>query len=462
MRIENTKTKEVYQVRRFLTEEDQVPCIKVNKGFPLRCGIVAKDGKEHFIKFVLVGECSPQALKEAQTAFEREIRFQMRYPYIVYVESLEFYQLYPEEDADSEFAAFLQTARQLEKKQSGIPILCLMEEYAEGESLEELYVEDAAFVPEETMFRHMHQLLNGMCAYYDRYRDDPLLHRDIKPANIIVSPDLRKCIYIDFDIAHPSGSTGTRKRGSFGKGTPGYAHPRQTGLDSGPSDIRIDFYGLGMTFLYMITGTDYMRQVTGLNEEEMNDWIYLENPAYYPYRYRVERTKLLRNGKPVFQEARYDGLIHLINQMIADDTETGKKICKNPRELLRDFEAYLRSVYGKQYRDLFRDEILLSKNTDEASGMSSIQAYSYQKGARIIHLAENSVVSVPDDYGKEMALVYMTGENVFCQFTSPDMVPANNGTVFEESANILTRQGFEFTISNRKYRLKLVKMTAGS
>lgn len=462
MRIENTKTKEEYQVKSFFTEEDQIPYINVSKGFPLRCGIVVKDEKEHFIKLVLLGECSEKALKEARAAFEREIRFQMRYPYIVYVENLDFYHLYIESEdaANPDFSDFLRTSGRLAGEEDKLSVLCLMEEYVQGERLGDIYAEDAAPVSEEVMFRHMHQLLNGMCAYYDRYREDPLLHRDIKPANIIISPDLKRCSYIDFDIAHPSGSTGTRNRGSFGKGTPGYAHPRQTAIGAGASDIRMDFYGLGMTFLYMLIGTDYVKRVTGLSEEEINNWSYLTNPVYYPYLHRVKREELLRNGSPVFQEARYDGLIDLINQMLADDTEADRQLCRNPSELLRDFEAYLRSVYGKKYRDLFKDDIILSKNMDEACGMSSIQAYSYQKGSKIINLTENSVISIPDDQGKEMLLVYMTGENVFYQFTAPDMVFSDNGTVLENSANILTRQGFEFIISDRKYRLKLVRLMA--
>lgn len=471
MRMKNTKTGEVYQVKSFFTEEDQIPYINVSKGFPLRCGVVEKDGQEHFIKFVLVGECSEKALKEPRAAFEREICFQMRYPYIVYVENLEFYELYLDEDGEKnvdlencEFSDFLQNAQRLKKTEhdtvkDGVPILCLMEEYVQGERLGDIYAADAAPVPEETMFRHMHQLLNGMCAYYDRYRVDPLLHRDIKPANIIISPDLKTCTYIDFDIAHPSGSTGTRSRGSFGKGTPGYAHPRQTAAGAGASDIRMDFYGLGMTFLYMLTGTDYMRMATGLSEEDMNNWVYLMNPAYYPYLYKVKKAQLLKNGIPVFQEARYDGLINLINQMIADDTEAGPQMCKNPLELLKNFETYLQSIYGKNYRNLFKDGLLLSKNMDEATARATIQVYSYQNGARIIRLKENSVISIPDDYGKEMLLIYMTEKQVSYQFTSQNIVSADSGKILERTVNILTGQGFEFKISSRQYRLKLVRIT---
>ncbi|MDD7389430.1 MAG: hypothetical protein PUG60_07205 [Lachnospiraceae bacterium] len=459
MRFENSSSHEVYEITSFFTEEDQIPYLNVNKGFPLRCGVAVKDKKEYFIKFVLLGECSEKSLREAQAAFEREIRFQMRYPYIVYVESLDFYKLrISEEEEKPEFSDFLQTAEKLEKKQSGLSALCLMEEYVQGDRLGDVYAADAEEVPEEILFRHMHQLLNGMCAYYDRYRTDPLLHRDIKPANVIISPDLRKCTYIDFDIAHPSGSTGTKSRGFFGKGTPGYAHPRQTAAGAGVSDIRIDFYGLGMTFLYMLTGTDYMRMVTGLSEEEINNWEYLTSPVYYPCLYKVQRTKLLRNGKPVFQEPRYDGLISLIDQMIADDTETGKRLCRNPRELLKYFEEYLRSVYGKQYRSLFKDGLLLSGNTDEACKTAVIQVYSYQKGARIIRMGMNSVLSIPDDCGKEMLLVYTTDHKVFYQMTGQNIVPAENAPASEKGAGVLTGRGFEFTIADRKYRLKLVRM----
>ena len=146
-------------------------------------------------------------------------------------------------------------------------------------------------------------------------------------------------------------------------------------------------------------------------------------------------------------------------QMIADDTEAGPQMCKNPLELLKNFETYLQSIYGKNYRNLFKDGLLLSKNMDEATARATIQVYSYQNGARIIRLKENSVISIPDDYGKEMLLIYMTEKQVSYQFTSQNIVSADSGKILERTVNILTGQGFEFKISSRQYRLKLVRIT---
>lgn len=489
IRIENSKTGESYQVQRFFSEEDQIPAIQASKGFPLRCGIVEKNGKQHFIKFVVIKECTENALKAAREAFEREIRFQMRYPYIVYVENLEIYTLYAAdtevehveledvrgeafevedtkiEDSVSNFAYFLRTIQKLETKEgtnaAGISILCLMEEYVQGESLEDVYAADAPAVAESLMFRHMYQLLNGMCAYYDRYRTDPLLHRDIKPANIMIRADQKTCTYIDFDIAHPSGSKKTQNIGTFGKGTPGYAHPRQTAAGEGKSDIRMDFYGLGMTFLYMLTGTDYMRMATGLSETEMENWDYLRNPSYFPYLYQVKKEQLFKNGIPVFREERYDGLLALINQMIADDTSPNSQLVRSPRELLRQFQQYLRSLYGKSYRDLFQDDVLLSKTAKAVSSQASIQMYSYQEGARILHLDENRVLSISDDLGREILLLYRIGKNVWYQFTCQNLTSISKGaTVFDAGVkkNLLTEESVDFTIGNRNYRLKLIRI----
>ncbi len=494
IRIENSKTGESYQVQRFFSEEDQIPAIQASKGFPLRCGIVEKNGKQHFIKFVVIKECTENALKAAREAFEREIRFQMRYPYIVYVENLEIYTLYTEnlelenvelddiepedvggenveaketklEDFEINLTYFLRTIQKLEAKEgtsaAGISILCLMEEYVQGESLEEVYAADAPAVADELMFRHMYQLLNGMCAYYDRYRTDPLLHRDIKPANIMIRADQKTCTYIDFDIAHPSGSKKTQNIGTFGKGTPGYAHPRQTAAGEGKSDIRMDFYGLGMTFLYMLTGTDYMRMATGLSETEMEDWSYLRNPSYFPYLYQVKKEQLFKNGIPVFQEERYNGLLALINQMIADDTRPNSQLVRSPRELLHQFQQYLRSLYGKSYRDLFQDDVLLSKTVKAALNQASIQIYSYQEGARILHLDENRVLSICDDLGKEMLLLYRNGKKVWYQFTCQNLTSVSQGSIAFDAGmkkNLLTAESVDFTIGDRHYRLKLIRI----
>lgn len=477
IRIENSKTGENYQVQRFFSEENQIPAIQASKGFPLRCGIVEKNGKQHFIKFVVIKECTENALKAAREAFEREIRFQMRYPYIVYVENLEIYTLYTEnlelENAGAKrdskeqenLTYFLRTIQKLEAKEgtntAGISILCLMEEYVQGESLEDFYAADVPAVADELMFRHMYQLLNGMCAYYDRYRTDPLLHRDIKPANIMIRADQKTCTYIDFDIAHPSGSKKTQNMGTFGKGTPGYAHPRQTAAGEGKSDIRMDFYGLGMTFLYMLTGTDYMRMATGLSETEMEDWSYLRNPSYFPYLYQVKKEQLFKNGIPVFQEERYDGLLALINQMIADDTRPNSQLVRSPRELLRQFQQFLRSLYGKSYRDLFQDDVLLSKTAKIASNQASIQIYSYQEGARILRLDENRVLSICDDLGKEMLLLYRNGKNVWYQFTCQNLTSVSQGSIAVDAGmkkNLLTAESVDFTIGDRQYRLKLIRI----
>ena len=94
-----------------------------------------------------------------------------------------------------------------------------------------------------------------------------------------------------------------------------------------------------------------------------------------------------------------------------------------------------------------------------ATARATIQVYSYQNGARIIRLKENSVISIPDDYGKEMLLIYMTEKQVSYQFTSQNIVSADSGKILERTVNILTGQGFEFKISSRQYRLKLVRIT---
>lgn len=80
--------------------------------------------------------------------------------------------------------------------------------------------------------------------------EPPVIHRDVKPENIIISPQGQPQL-IDFGIAReyrPGAERGTRIMG-----TEGTAAPEQYGCSQ--TDARTDLYSLGMTLLWLRTGS---------------------------------------------------------------------------------------------------------------------------------------------------------------------------------------------------------------
>ncbi len=79
--------------------------------------------------------------------------------------------------------------------------------------------------------------------------DKGLIHRDIKPSNILLDRQLRPCL-CDFDLVRDADSTAGTKEGL---GTFVYAAPEC--LDNGAEgDARADVFGLGMTFVFALSG----------------------------------------------------------------------------------------------------------------------------------------------------------------------------------------------------------------
>lgn len=433
------------------------------KGFHLCIGI-AEDcdypEKRYFLKFFILNG-DEKELATARFALASEWKFQVRHPNVVYVEFLSEAELRLE-SADREQDPYGWICEVMDRKGTDtLKILCLAEEYADGWELGEYYREDKEPVSEDEMFCHMHQLLDGMCGYYGRYRKDPLLHRDIKPSNLVIRKKDHKLVYIDFDLSHSSGSTRTQTGKRLLGGTPGYADPRQYEMVVRKSDVRMDIYALGMVFLYMMTGSHYVQTNTKLSDEEMAAWKYLEKEEYLEYVYHVKKAYLRRRRIPVFQDKRYDRLLTMIGRMIHWNLETDmdSSDCRymTPMDVLQEFEGCIRELYGEKAEEILKNDQLLNADSpllDKGSEKAYyVQFYSEKGQGKILTLRTNQVMTLQDEEGQFLLTLNATDKGVhyirFVQNTVPVDDKGNR-------SGLLTKQGYHFNMYNNRYFIRMI------
>ncbi len=129
------------------------------------------------------------------------------------------------------------------------PIHCLVMEYIEGLNLEE-YLQQRQNRPINQKLAL--QWLTELVTILDVVHSQNFFHRDIKPSNIMLQPD-GTLVLIDFGIVRKVTSTiigGGQNTQAY---TPGYAAPEQ---EKGYAVLQSDFFALGRTFVYLLTGKD--------------------------------------------------------------------------------------------------------------------------------------------------------------------------------------------------------------
>lgn len=126
----------------------------------------------------------------------------------------------------------------------------LIQEFFDYPSIQQMIDErnesGTSFSEFETM--HIMQGLGEILHALQTQYSPPIIHRDIKPSNILYDEKQKKVMLIDFgSVANPSKKTG----GSTVAGTQGFMAPEQL---MGECTVQSDFYALGATALYMLTG----------------------------------------------------------------------------------------------------------------------------------------------------------------------------------------------------------------
>ncbi len=139
----------------------------------------------------------------------------------------------------------------------GKEVHCLVMEKVKGINLEQ-WVENNGPINQERALRWLKQIVDILDFIHE---EKDFFHRDIKPSNIMRRQTDQKLVLIDF---------GTVKEICFNQygmqvatqiGTPGYQPPEQT---FGLAEKKSDFYALGRTFVYLLTGrTPRQMQIEG-------------------------------------------------------------------------------------------------------------------------------------------------------------------------------------------------------
>lgn len=149
------------------------------------------------------------------------------------------------------FPLVLNTGRQLR---------CLVMEKVEGEDLQN-WLSHHQYL---TSYKVALDWLNQLTQILQFVHKNGYFHRDIKPSNIMLRPD-GKLILIDFGTARNLSQTIVNGKSITVIHSVGYTAPEQ--LD-GQAILQSDFYALGRTFIYLMTGID----PNGDRRQDLRHW----------------------------------------------------------------------------------------------------------------------------------------------------------------------------------------------
>jgi len=158
------------------------------------------------------------------------------------------------------------------------PLHCLVMEFIEGQNLEEwLEGQGSQPITQEQALEWLKQLAEILHELHQQQ----YFHRDIKPSNIMLTPE-EQLVLIDFGTVRELSSTYYAKVGGGLEGITslisyGYTPPEQF---KGKAVPQSDFYALGRTFVYLLTG----KHPTTFEEDSNEKLLWRENcPQISPH-----------------------------------------------------------------------------------------------------------------------------------------------------------------------------------
>ena len=156
-------------------------------------------------------------------------------------------------------------------RESQTALHCLVMEKIAGIDLEE-YQKQRGFKPID--YNLALDWLSQLANILHEVHKHKFYHRDIKPSNIILKPD-GQLVLIDFGAARQVTKTVLAGGKNTGIYTPGYAPPEQSRGHSVPQS---DFYALGKTFVFLLTGKEPSDpKIYNINTNEFNWRKYAQN-----------------------------------------------------------------------------------------------------------------------------------------------------------------------------------------
>ncbi len=153
------------------------------------------------------------------------------------------YQGIPTAEPDAYFLFYTSHSQQ--------PLHCLVMEKIEGLNLQQYIQKRDSPIDEKSAIRWINQLVNILRVVHSHN----FFHRDIKPSNIMLKVD-GQLVLIDFGTAREITETFVAKQASgqvTGVISAGYTPPEQLNGQALPQS---DFFALGRTFIYLLTGKE--------------------------------------------------------------------------------------------------------------------------------------------------------------------------------------------------------------
>ncbi|MFZ9738149.1 MAG: protein kinase domain-containing protein [Prochlorotrichaceae cyanobacterium] len=156
----------------------------------------------------------------------------------------------------------------------------LVMEWIPGQNLEEHIRERGTLTPAQAIACGFQ-----VCSVleYLQHQNPPLVHRDIKPANLILRYSDGRIVLVDFGVVKPLGGLEQTRLALSGYRAPEQLH--------GKTYVQSDFFGIGATLLYLLTG---------------------RNPSQI-HRYKVQTASYYFNAVPGITKPLAEALVSLLN-----------------------------------------------------------------------------------------------------------------------------------------------------